>query len=388
MKIGMIELVSSHGGMNYYDFGLMRGLANLNNEITLYTSCELNFDIRSYRNLSVVLSYKGLFDGSSGITRFLKFIRGTIIAVHDIKHSGTQVVHFQIFATTFLECFVVWYSKKQGLKTIVTVHDVESFSKGNKKNFSKIFYKHVDAAIVHNNISYNVLVSHLNDIGIHTLMSKCYVIHHGSYIDLLPPKIEKESAKEHFGISKDTFVFLFFGQIKKVKGLDILLEAYAQLLKLTEKKVKLIIAGKFWKDDPYIYEKIIHDNKLSENIYKDIRYIDDEDVVFYYSAADCVVLPYRKIFQSGVLLMAQSYNTPVLVSDLPGMLEIVKDNENGFVFNSEDPKSLCDKMNYILSCKDVEKILENAYSNLTIEYNWSSIAEKHLSIINRVIETY
>ena len=385
MKIGMIEIVSSHGGMNYYDFGLMMGFARLNQSVTLYTSCGLNFDISTNKALAVSLTYRGVFDKSIKIKRLFKFIRGTVVSIRDIKRSSEQIVHFQIFAITFLEFFVIWYSKRQGLKTIVTVHDVESFNRKNGRKISKIFYRYIDAVIVHNNSSYNTLITYLKKIGVNTLINNCHIIHHGSYIGLLPPKIEKKKAKERFGISTDTFVFLFFGQIKKVKGLDILLEAYTRLLQMSGRKIKLIIAGKFWKDDPSTYEKIITDNNLSKYIYKDIRYIDDKDIVYYYSAADCVVLPYRKIFQSGVLLMAQSYNIPVLVSDLPGMTEIITDNENGFVFNSGDYKSLCDKMNDILNCNHMNKILTNAYTKLVNDYNWNDIAEKQLAVIKSLI---
>ena len=174
----MIELVSSHGGMNYYDYGLMSGFGSLNQNVTLYTSCDLKFDISNNNHLHVNYVYKGLFDEKNKIKRIIKFINGTLRAIHTIKKSDTKIVHFQIFAVTVLETFVVWFAKKHGLKTIVTIHDVESFNKTNGKQISSIFYRNIDSIIVHNKVSYDVLIKYLNQYK-HTrvLINNCHIVH-------------------------------------------------------------------------------------------------------------------------------------------------------------------------------------------------------------------
>lgn len=387
MKISMIELVSSHGGMNYYDYGLMAALANQGHEVTLFTSSELKFDISNNKNLNVDLVYSGLFTSHTKLTKIMKFIQGTYQAIHKTKKNGCRIVHFQIFSITFLELFVVWLCKRNKLKVIVTVHDVESFSKKNSKRIAEEFYKRTDSLVVHNKISYDTLVEFLRKIpNSEGLIKNCNIVHHGSYIGLLPQKIDKAKAKVNFNLSSNTFVFLFFGQIKKVKGLEILLEAYSKLLKGTSKKVMLLIAGKVWKDDFSIYEKIILENNLTEYIHMDIKYIPDEDIVNYYSAADCLVLPYKKIFQSGVLLMAQSYNIPVIVSNLQGMTEIIDDGENGFVFESENSDSLCKKMCDVLNYSNLEGILEKSYAKLEKEYDWNTIASQQVVIMKAILD--
>lgn len=113
----------------------------------------------------------------------------------------------------------------------------------------------------------------------------------------------------------------------------------------------------------------------------DIKYIPDSDIVKYYSAADCIVLPYKKIFQSGVLLMAQSYKVPVIVSDLPGMTEIVENLKNGFIFESESVDDLVISMEKVISCDDLNSICENAYNKLLEKYNWDVIAEKQAAVM-------
>lgn len=386
MNIAMIETVSSHGGMNYYDYGLMCGLAKQHCDVTLYTSTALRFDISMYKNLRVKLFYDGIFTGKNKIKRFLKYLTGTIRALHDAKIKGSQVVHFQIFAITVLEILVVFFAKLFHFPIIVTVHDVESFNKANSKKGIRYFYKHVDKIIVHNQISYDTLHDFfVSDKHLECLLPQIVIIHHGSYIGMLPERINKTVAKQKFRISEDTFTFLFFGQIKRVKGLDVLLYAFAKLIACTDRKIKLIIAGKLWKDDFDIYEKIIRAHSLSEYLILDVKYISDEDIVYYYSSADCLVLPYKKIFQSGVLLMAQSYQVPVLVSDLTGMTEIVTDCENGFVFETENADSLCKKMKQCMEQKNLERISKIAYDKLQAEYNWDEIAKEQVSVIEAML---
>lgn len=385
MNIAMIEMVSSHGGMNYYDYGLLNGLVKLGNNVTLFTSENLCFDLGNNQSIKVSYTYKNLFKGNK-IKKLLRYVVGTVKSLRQIKSEKTKVVHFQIFAISFLEVFVVWLLKLNRLKIVVTIHDVESFSKKNNERLSKYFYKKVNAIIVHNKASYDVLLNYLESIELYEIaINKCYIVHHGSYIGMLPNRIEKKDAKSKFDISDDTFVFLFFGQIKTVKGLDILLESFSKLVVNTTRKVKLIIAGKVWKSDWSFYEEIIKKNNLSKHIVLNIKYVPDEDVVYYYSAADCIVLPYKKIFQSGVLLMAQSYNTPVLVSNLLGMTEVVTDNENGFVFKSKSVESLYLKMKEIMECKDLEKIAKNAYDKLEKEYSWDEIAKLQMKIMEKVV---
>ena len=387
MKISMIELVSSHGGMNYYDYGLMNSFDKLGQEVTLFTSCSLKFDTYKNNNLSIKLTYKNLFNTKNKLKQFCIFILGTIKTMYMIKKSDSKIVHFQIFAISYLEFFIVLISKLLKLKIVVTVHDVESFNKENDKKLTERFYKKTDAIIVHNNVSYETIMGYLKNLNVsEKLINNCNIVHHGSYVGLLPAKIEKSIAKKKFNITSETFVFLFFGQIKKIKGLDILLEAYAKLLKKTKKTITLIVAGKIWKDEVSIYQKIIEEYNLSEHLIMNIKYIPDEDVVYYYSAADCIVLPYKKIFQSGVLLMAQSYNVPVIVSDLRGMTEIVQNEKNGFVFKSEDSNSLCDVMNTVIDYPDLTTLQNNSFSILQKEYNWDSIAKQQVAIMEKIVK--
>ena len=164
--------------------------------------------------------------------------------------------------------------------------------------------------------------------------------------------------------------------IKKVKGLELLLHALPSVLK-KNKNLTLVIAGKAWENDFAFYQEIIDRRKIQESCILHTRFIPEEDVAHYYCASDLVVLPYKKIYQSGVLMMALSYEKPVLVSDLPSLKEMIEDNVNGFLFKSENPHDLANKINQVLRDEPLINLVKaNAFEMIKEKYNLDLIGEK------------
>ena len=138
----------------------------------------------------------------------------------------------------------------------------------------------------------------------------------------------------------------------------------------------LVIAGRVWKNDFSIYQKIIDDNKLLNYCLIHNKFIPHEDVDHYYASADLVVLPYTRIYQSGVLMMSMSYEKAVIVSDLPPLTAVVQDMKTGFVFESENPKSLSEKLNRILSdANKLEEVRIKGSEHIKSKYDWLEIGK-------------
>ena len=153
---------------------------------------------------------------------------------------------------------------------------------------------------------------------------------------------------------------IFFSKIKpvSVKNPDLL----------------LVIAGRVWKDDFSIYQDIIDRENLHEHCIIHNKFIKHSEVDYYYHASDLVVLPYKEIYQSGVMMMALSYEVAVLSSDLPPLKEIITDNETGFLFKSESSDSLSEKLNYIFSDKDIiNRVKKKGFINCKEKYDWNHI---------------
>lgn len=141
--------------------------------------------------------------------------------------------------------------------------------------------------------------------------------------------INKNMAKEILEISDQSRVILFFGFIRKYKGLDILMEAMTDQ-RIKNLGIKLIIAGEFYEDENFYKQKI---KKLDiENqliLYTD--FIPNKEVNIYFSAADCVVQPYKSATQSGISQIAYHFDKPMIVTNVGGLPEIVPNEKVGFV---------------------------------------------------------
>ncbi|MDR6734122.1 glycosyltransferase [Sphingobacterium sp. 2149] len=139
----------------------------------------------------------------------------------------------------------------------------------------------------------------------------------------------KKEARRLLNIDQEGKVILFFGFIRQYKGLDILLQALNDT-RLREMGVKLLLAGEFY-DDPALYLDLIKKYKLEEFIFMHTDFIPNQEVGRYFSAADCVVLPYRSATQSGITQVAYHFDLPMIVSNVGGLPELVRDSYVGYV---------------------------------------------------------
>lgn len=167
---------------------------------------------------------------------------------------------------------------------------------------------------------------------------KAIMIPHGHMLDYVEEATKRES-RRLLSISEDKIVFLFFGQIKKVKGIDVLLRALV-LLKEKYPELYVVIAGSVWKSDFTNCQEIIDKYDLSKYLKVDIRYIPNEEVKYFYAASDVCVLPYTDVYQSGVIQLAYGYRKPVVSSDLPAFTQFVEEGITGFVSEAGNAKVL------------------------------------------------
>ncbi|MBL0342951.1 MAG: glycosyltransferase [Bacteroidetes bacterium] len=136
-------------------------------------------------------------------------------------------------------------------------------------------------------------------------------------------------ARRLLGLEANANYLLFFGFIRKYKGLDLLLEALADP-QLANSNVQLIIAGEFY-DDPQPYLQLIQKLQLTHRVHLHTHYIPKEQVKNYFCAANLVVQPYRNATQSGVTQIAYHFNKPMLVTNVGGLPEMVPNGVAGYV---------------------------------------------------------
>jgi len=147
--------------------------------------------------------------------------------------------------------------------------------------------------------------------------------------DNFGPIRPKAAALAALGLPDTWGYLLFFGFIRAYKGLDVLLEAFADP-RITELPIKLIIAGEFY-EDAAPYEALIQRHHLEERIVRATDFIPNERVADYFCAADLIVQPYKNATQSGVSQIAYHFERPMLVTDVGGLAELIPDGVVGYV---------------------------------------------------------
>ena len=222
-------------------------------------------------------------------------------------------------------CFgtITRIAKKNKHSKVVCIADnvIPHEKRAGDEAFTKYFINPVDAFIT---MSKNVL----DDLKKFNNNKPAEYVPHPLY-DNFGARISKVEARNQLDIPLDQPVILFFGFIRKYKGLDLLLDAIA-LLKDRMPALKLLIAGEFY-DDKKQYEEQIAALGLKESLILKTSFIPDSEIKNYFCAADLVVQPYRNATQSGVTPLAYHFEVPMIVTNVGGLPAMVPHNKVGLV---------------------------------------------------------
>lgn len=142
-------------------------------------------------------------------------------------------------------------------------------------------------------------------------------------------KLPMDVARKKLGIKESDFVLLFFGFIRKYKGLDLLLQAMPEVIEKIP-NVRLVIAGEYY-DKPEIYKEYLEAIVPKETVLLHTNFISSDEVKIYFSAADVLVQPYKDATQSGVSPLAYHFEVPMIVTNVGGLPALVPDGVSGLV---------------------------------------------------------
>jgi glycosyltransferase involved in cell wall biosynthesis len=197
--------------------------------------------------------------------------------------------------------------------------------------FTKYFLKACDAFVT---MSQKVL----EDLRQFEKEKPAQLVHHPLY-DNFGERLEKNEARQHLGLNSDEKIILFFGFIRKYKGLDLLLQAMADE-RIKKENIKLLIAGEFYEDEKPFLE-LIKNGQLENNVILKTNFIPDSEVKYYLCSGDCIVQPYRNATQSGVTPLAYHFERPMIVTNVGGLPSLVPHQKSGLVCKP-NPKSIAD----------------------------------------------
>jgi glycosyltransferase involved in cell wall biosynthesis len=183
-------------------------------------------------------------------------------------------------------------------------------------------------------------------------------------------QVSRQEGLKGLQIETDKKIILFFGFVRHYKGVDILLKAMADP-RIKENGFVLFIAGEFYEDEA-TYLDIIKEEGLQEQVIIHNKFISEENIKFYFSAADVLIQPYRHATQSGVTPLAMNFNLPMIVTNVGGLAESVVDKKTGLV-SEPQPQAIADSLiEYFETGKEtyVDFIKEHKK-----QYSWAFMAE-------------
>lgn len=311
---------------------------------------------------------------SGKIWKVLNYFHSYLLILKFLKKNHVDVVETQWFSFSPLDYFFLKKIAKK-CKIINIVHDVLPFCphKYDYHYFPKI-YKLASSIICQSQESQQRFFNLCPN-----LVSKVVVIPHGNFLGF-GETVDKKFARKTLGVPADAFVFLFFGQIKKVKGVDIALQAFSRVLS-GHPDCYFLLAGKLQgtKESDFLD---ICGAEERERMKFFFGFVPEESVKYYFNAADVVLLPYTDLYQSGVVQLSYAYKKVAIVSDLPAFLDVVVDGSTAFVCQKNSVESLTDKMNLAISCSqtDLAAMGEKGAAYISRKFSWSSIAEKMESL--------
>jgi glycosyltransferase involved in cell wall biosynthesis len=230
------------------------------------------------------------------------------------------------------------------------------------KLFTKYFLKSCDAFIT---MSEKVM----NDLRLFEKTKPAQLISHPLY-DNFGAIISKDAARKHLGIPESEKIILFFGFIRKYKGLDLLFEAMADE-RIKNSGIRLLVAGEFYEDEKQ-YRELIEKLGIRDQLILKTDFIPDSEVKYYLCSADAVIQPYRNATQSGVTPLAYHFEKPMVVTDVGGLPALVPDGKVGLVA-APNPKAIADAILRFYQLG--ENYFIPHLRNEKLKYSWTSLVK-------------
>ncbi|HUP64963.1 MAG TPA: glycosyltransferase family 4 protein [Thermoanaerobaculia bacterium] len=244
-------------------------------------------------------------------------------------------------------------------RVVLQAHNVgEKESARWKVKLSRAMLSVADALIVHARSEENEARARLGDTAppIHRLFLPVH--------EMGGAAVDRPEARQRLGFSADETLVLCFGHVRPYKGVDLALKAWNRV----RRPARLIVAGEFWWDQEALCRRIIEDEKIEDRVHIEGRFIPDDEIALWFSAADLILAPYRSEAQSGVVMTAFHFGRAVAASTVGGMPEVVEDGVNGFLIPPESPEAIAEGVNRALMAD--REALERGARESAGKYSW------------------
>ena len=270
--------------------------------------------------------------------------------------------------STLYYYFMLLVVKFCGYKVVWTVHNLLPHKRlflDDRK--ARIFLsKIVDTKIVHSEVT----IAEMSDMGMDT--TSTVTIPHGNYIGSYKNKISQTESRKKLGIDDKDFVFLFFGNGKKYKGVEKLVEEFK---KINIPNSKLVVAGKLESSSLFI-------NEVKNVVFFD-KYIPNDEVQLFFNASNLAVYPFSKVTTSGSVLLSLSFGKAIIYPLIGNLTDLPKNI--GIPYSADDTDGLKNSLLWAYkNKKEIKQQNENAYKYAKT-LDWKVIADKTESVYSELL---
>jgi D-inositol-3-phosphate glycosyltransferase len=368
----------------HYAIALARGLASEGIDLDVIGSDEVDSpELHTTPNLRFLNLRGSQRNNANFAQKLVKLCRYYLSLLRYVSRLEPKVLHIlwnnelEIFDRTIL----MSYLKLLGKKVTFTAHNVNRAKRDGKDSFMnrltlRIQYRLCDHIFVH---TQKMKAELCDEFGV--VERAVTVIRYPINNAVPSTELTPSDAKRLLGLREDEQAILFFGKIRPYKGIEYLLEAFRLLRPDPRMNYRLILAGEPKKgSEEYLngIRESLAQNFVEEQVILKAQFIADEEMEWYFKAADVLVLPYKEIFQSGVLFVAYRFGLPVIATDVGSFREDIVEGRTGFLSKPGDPADLA---------KTIEKYFaSDLYSNLktrrrelmdyaNANHSWQAVAD-------------
>jgi glycosyltransferase involved in cell wall biosynthesis len=370
-----------------YVFGLTTSLISKGATLDMIGSDELDFlEFRGDHRVAF-LNLRGSLQQNVSFRRkivrilvyYLRLIRYAALAKPGLFHILWNN-KFAMFDRTLL----MLYYRLLRKKIVLTVHNVNADKRDSKDTRLNRLTLRIQYHLAHHIFVHTEKMKRelIEDFGVPD--GRVTVIPFGINNAVPNTHLTPADAKQRLGLREDERVILFFGRITPYKGLEYLISAFRQVLTQYE-NYRLIIAGKPDKCEEYwrSIRETIREDAESGRVMLRADFIPDDEVEVFFKAADALVLPYRDIYQSGVLFLGQSFGLPVLAADVGSLRDEIVEGETGFVFEPESPSNLARAIDSYFTSdlyRDLDKRRSEIRACAIEQHSWAEVSRLTMSV--------
>lgn len=335
-RVEMME-TGGWGGIHYYVYGLANALAAEAVDLVWLTHEKHELEGRPHR-----LPLARVF-------RREPYLRSLARLWRRWRAHRPDILHIQSLLAPRKELLLFLLCRLLRIRVVLTVHNVLPHElRPLEKSLYAWYYRLADALILHSAQNRQRLLELVPGLD----PGRLHVVEHGNYEHFRDLELDRAQARRQLGLPAAAQVVLFFGALRPYKGVDLLIEAVAPVRQACPDAL-FVVAGHVLVGEGSQYEKQAAGLGLgAADLELRFAYLSTAEAIAYVCASDLVVLPYREIYQSGVLLWAYSFGRPVLATRVGSFPECIEEGRSGWLVPREDVPALQRALVAILQDRD------------------------------------